>query len=264
MKKLFIIPVVLLLLSVFALPVYASDPSDIEVDIGIVTPGDANINLDVNAGGDANVVVDGVDFKDVAGIAQSAYNIATAPKPPTNFMWDYTYYWERTGLKEYYDSQLAQLGGISELLLVAQAKLIDDNGDNAATVSQLLEVLNEASVDISNLEGYVATLQAQDEKTWNQLMYGAEAHISILEDVAKQQKVRIDDQESQIEILSQQLVQANQNIDVLYQNNLGLSNYTGYLRVQYMYYFCIMGGCIAVLLGAVIWLAIAKRGKKDY
>lgn len=260
MKKLGIALVLaIILLSLFTTPVLAGDPPDTQVDVGVVTSGDVDLNVGINAGGDVSVSVGGVDMSQTAATAQAAYNKAFSP---TNFMWDYGYYWKRTGIGTMVEGRLADLENVAAVLIAAQAKLIQNQGliedeiveVNGSLVNALSGVESfRASLrtSLNEVEALIAELQAQDAKTWDQLMNGAEYHLALLDTREAQDVIRL------------QKVDADlyQSLDVAYQNNVALSNYVEYIRVQYMYYFWMLTGALAslTLLFVVVLIKHARN-----
>jgi len=262
MKKVFLVVISMLILMILcASPVSATDPPDTEVDVTVVTPGDVDLDVGINAGGDVDVTVDGVDFKGTASLAQAAYNQATY-NPPTNHMWDYTYYWYRTGLGERIEGQIAELQQISGILLDANAKLIIATGQSAegqeglatrltALSSETNESLSQLKADAELLRADAQSMKARDDEIWSQLMYGAEAHIAILD-------AQLTVQESKVSGLQAELTSVKAQLEVADANNYALRNYVDYLQRQYMYYFWIIGGVLGLLS---ILLIITLRRK---
>lgn len=259
MKKIFLVVIsVLMLLMLCASPAFATDPPDIEVDVTVVTPGNVDLDVEINAGGDVDVTVDGVDLKETAALAQSAYNQANY-NPPTNLMWDYTYYWQITGIGPQIERQIAELQQISSILLNSNAKLIIATGQSAgeqeslaARLSVLGSETDETLLQLKADAGAVTkSLRERDDKIWNQLMYGAEAHIAILDEELTVQEGKISGLQVELGLVKAQLETADAN-------NVALWNYVDYLQRQYMYYFWIIGGILGLL---VILLVVTLRRK---
>ncbi len=244
----------------WAAPVFAADPPGMDVDVTVVTPGDVDLDVGIIAGGDVDITIDGVDFKQTAAIAQSAYNAAHSPH---NGLFDFTYYWHLSGIGGQLSAQLSELRNMSNVLLSAEAKLIEGSKFTGAEISIIREsvdslesetaglftALQEADTDTA---ATLASLQERDEEIWNQLMYGAEYHISLLEVRATAQDARIAGLEAQAETLSAELTVAESNF-------VTLLNYTDYLQRQYLYYFWIIGGVMLVL--AISLICVAGRNK---
>jgi len=246
-KRLLLIPVLVLLVLLCASPVFADD---MEVDIAVVTPGDVDLDVGINAGGDVGITIDGVDFQDTANTAQAAYDMATAPPQPTNFMGDWIQYWTITGLGARVDAQIAELQGLISMIAAAEAKLIEGQELTGGEIDRIDRALgyiktgNDSS--FTGVNNAISGLQAQDEKTWNQLMYGAEHHLSLLdareaEDVAR------------LEVINTQL---RESLGVAHHNQRVLSSYVEHIGTQHLYYIWILSGVSAVLFLVVIGLLI--------
>jgi len=257
---------VVLLSLIFATPCFAVDPPDTTVDVSVTTPGDVDLNVDINAGGSVSATIGGIDLGQTNFMAQDAYN---AVHQPTNFMGDYVYYWNITGIGQRIESQIAQLQSVINLLANAQAMLIQNNQLTSVDISSLSAMLLGATGNINATQHEIEYLQAetesfristsqilsqmqsQDDKTWNQLMYGAEAHLAILQGVVDQQAQTIAN--LQTELQSQQ-ENMKATTDVLENNYLELRNYTDYLQRQYLYYFWIMGGVLFAFVVTIVIL----------
>lgn len=261
MKKVFLTVIsVLMLLVLYASPAFAQDPPDLDVDIGIGTPGDVDLDIGINAGGDVDITVDGVDFKATAALAQSAYNQAHY-NPPTNHKWDYVYYWRITGIGDRIEGQIAELQQISSLLLEANAKLIIATGQSAEEQGnlavRLVELNSETNESLSHLKADAELLRAdaqsmkvRDDEIWNQLMYGAEAHIAILD-------AQLVVQEGKVSELQVELTSVKAQLETADANNLELRNYVDYLQRQYMYYFWIIGGVLGLF--SILLVVLVRR-----
>ncbi len=256
MKRLLLLPVAVLALCLFATPVLAADPPGMDVDISIVTPGDADVGIDVQAGGSSSIIVDGVDFKHVEGMANQAWLRANEP---SFTMWDFGYYWERTGLKEYYDQQLAEYYQMLDILAIAQVQLIGATEEGQANIAQVALTLDSLDSNVVSMSSEIASLQGQAEETWNQLMYGAEAHIDILEDRADASDARVTLLLDAIVTLQSRADNMQQELDIVRADNGVLISYTEYLRTQYLYYFWILGGICAGLLVLSVWALLRSR-----
>ena len=262
MKRVFLVVIsVLMLLVLYATPVCATDPPDTEVDITVVTPGDVDLDVEINAGGDVDVTVDGVDFKDRAALAQLAYNEATY-NPPTNHKWDYTYYWRITGIGPKIEGQIAELQQISSILLDANAKLIIATGQSSEEqgnlATRLVALSGETSESLNQLKVDTKSMQVRDDEIWNQLMYGAEAHITILDAQLTTLEAQVSAQDSQVNSLQVELNSVKAQLETADANNFALRNYVDYLQRQYMYYFWIIGGVMGLLS---ILLVVSLRRK---
>ena len=151
MKKLLLIPMLILVLVLFATPVLAADPPDMDVDIGIGTPGDVDLDVGINAGGDVDITIDGVDFKQTANTASSALNRA-------NDAWhrqdggainsaDWYNYWYKEMAPV--GDAINQLNGMMNFVMGAEAKLIE--GDYIVVVDAREEFDKELVQKVHNL-----------------------------------------------------------------------------------------------------------------
>lgn len=256
MKRIIVAIVLGVLLLSFATPVLAGDPPDTQVQVSVSTPGDVDVDVDINAGGDVDITVDGVDLKETAGTAQAAYNKAFAPKPAPNGMWEYTYYWDRTGLKAFIEGRITALETTANILANSQVKLIEQTSTNLYNIEEVSSGLKTTTSSLSKitseLKSSVKLLQEQDEITWNQLMYGAEAHLAIL-------NTTVEEQATTISNLQTKLNETDSTIEVVSNNNLILRNYVDYLQRQYLYYFWILGGACLILLIISVYALVRTR-----
>jgi len=143
MKKLFLVPILLIILSLVATPAFAADPPDMEVDIAVSTGGDVDMDIGVNAGGDVDITIDGVDFKQTAGLAQAAY---LHTKERSNTMWDYTYYWNITGIGDMVMGAINELRYAIEMLFVSQLELQEQLNATNARIDELEDELDELAL----------------------------------------------------------------------------------------------------------------------
>lgn len=194
----------------------AAGPDDGSIDVGItvVTPGDANVNVGIDAGGNVNLNVGGIDLN---GLNNQVNKLSENDGSGSINTAD----WYRYFSKEMtpYTNFISGLGNTVSLLTEAEAKLISGQELSQAEIANIGILINE--------------LKTQDDKTWNQLMNGAEYHLSLMD-------TTVATQEAQIENLQAQL-------DTAQANNTDLRNYTDYLQRQYLYYFWILGGACLVL-----------------
>jgi hypothetical protein len=149
-------------LLVSATPVLADDP--IEVGIVIGTGGDANVNVEVNAGGDSNVIVDGVDLKETAAVAQDAYDTVHS-LPVRHAMEEWQYYWTKTKLGSRVDSQIAELQAISSLLSSAEVKLIQENGNRVSDIATLATRISDVSTSLQEASDAAIAINNEQEAT---------------------------------------------------------------------------------------------------
>jgi hypothetical protein len=231
--------------------VFAGDPPDTQVSVGVVTPGDVDLNVNIDAGGNVNAIVDGVDLHQTAAMASDAY---IRGQQNTDWLGTWVYYWKLSGMGNMVNSRLSQLEGFANLLTNASAKLIQGQELTSQEVSDIntqvgsLQTSTDAS--LADINTALVNLKAQDDKTWNQLMYGAETHIAMLDTRLVEQEQVIVNLQTETDLLKAQLDVANTN----YTN---LRNYTDYLQRQYLYYFWIMG--IAIVAMLVLVIALRKR-----
>ena len=122
MKKLFLVPILLVILSLVATPVLAVDPIGTEVEVIVITPDAVDLDVKVVAGGDVDVTIDGVDFKQTANLARQAYVDANRP---TNGAFDFRYYyWTVTEVGRDVVDQFNRIWQTINLLIESQAKMI--------------------------------------------------------------------------------------------------------------------------------------------
>ena len=258
-KLLLIIPLVLILSLLFASPAFAVDPPDTQVDVTVVTPGDVGLNVDINACGDVTANIGGIDLSQTAATAQSASAMAWDSWQKwanANFMSDYIYYWKITGIGPMVEGRLAELEALAGLLVNAQAKVIQGyqlTNEEVANITTSLENVKESTgVSFNSINAAIGELKVQDDVTWNQLMFGAEAHIADL-DIQFQEQVQVIGQMK----ANAEFTQAKAEISDL--NYTNLLNYTDYLQRQYLYYFWVAGGIGFLLVACVVFLYFRKR-----
>lgn len=247
---------VLMMLVLCANPVFAQDPPDVDVDIAVVSQGDVDLDVDIGAGGNVDVTIDGVGLDEA--LAEASRDKS---RPKNNhFMWDYMYYWQITGIGPMIEGQIAELQQIGGLLLDANAKLITAMGQStegqenlAARLTALNDETNESLCQLkADAEFVTGALHTRDNKIWDQLMYGAEAHIAILDH-------QLATQETQISNLQANLISLEARMETANANNYALRNYIDYLQRQYLYYFWIIGG--AMILLSILLLASYRRNR---
>jgi len=268
MKRLYLIPILVMVLLLIATPVFAADPSGMEVDVVVVAPGDVDLDVGINAGGDVDVTVDGVDFKQTAGTALAAYNRANEAYHRQDGGAINSADWYR-----YWNKEMAPIGdainninGVILLIADAEAKLIQGHElttEELSSVQTMLASLDKVDEGMADAIGSLDTktsvafgsLQERDEVIWNQLMYGAEAHITILNELTAEQKTSISGLQVQVSNLTTKLETADTN-------NASLLNYTDYLQRQYLYYFWILGGVVILL--SILLLVSHLSNKKHW
>jgi uncharacterized protein YukE len=241
-----------LILVSFAAPVFAQDPPDTQVTVGVVTSGDVDLDVDINAGGDVDVTVDGVDLDATARMARIAYTNAKRNEGKgfvTYSEW-YKYFYKEM---KAYNQVLANMDSVLGVLADAEAKLMQGQDLTKSEIGAINEALVglklEVGGSLADINFAISDIKAQEEKTWNQLMYGAEAHIAILDtQLAEQQQV-----------LTNLQADTKAELDVANLNYVNLLNYTDYLQRQYLYYFWICGSGMVVLLGIVVGALLRKR-----
>jgi hypothetical protein len=224
LKKLLLVPVVLILMCLCALPVYADDP-DMDVDVSVSTPGDVDLDVGINAGGDVDVTVDGVDFQEVANTAHQAMANTGADGSGsinTDDWWRYK--------KLYLDPMFQDLfinanltNEQMDVVTQAIAKLIRENETVWVSINATDKRMENYLSLIRENSGTIDDLLAEDDLMYTRLMYGAEAHIALLDN-------RVSDE-----------------VFLLKQENTRL-------------YYCLygLGGCI-VLIGIAMVLLNRKR-----
>lgn len=260
-KKLLIIPILLLMPLLYASPVLADDPPDTEVDIVVVTPGNLDVDMELDSGGDVDITIDGVDFQDTAQTAASAYagmfNMSNMLAGGAMSSVDWWRYYHR-----YLEPQLEGMGNAigynnQNLNLVADA------------VSSLVKQGNLTNTELSDIGNTLVSLgrqieleaerrDAQDSITWNQLMYGAEYHLSLLDNDFQNLKSALDVRKDNTD---ESLRVAHSNNKALYEYVTKIQADNHRMETQYTYYFLATGVIFAVLIALIIWLAVAKQRK---
>ncbi len=266
-KRLLLIPLVMISSLLFAVPCFAGDPPDTQVSVVVVTPGDVDLGVGVTAGGNVGVTIDGVGL---GSIVMGAYNTYAANHPTGGRgAWD-GIDWYRAWNKEIapYKELLLQHNDLIGLLAEAEAKLIQ-KGDLTE------ENINSISKDISNLNGKlfivesamsasladlgvtISELKNQDEVTWNQLMYGAEAHIAILD-------TQVIEQSQGITSLQDELVSLKAQNEVQGAYIAGFTVYVNTISEEHLLHLRILTGiCLVLFMGLVFCtiklLRLSKR-----
>jgi hypothetical protein len=252
MKRLLVAIIVSLVLVSFTTPVFAQDPPDTQVGVTVVTPGDVDLDVGINAGGDVDVTVDGVDLDETARMARFAYSDAKRNEGKgfvTHIEW-YNY-WNKE--MRPYAQALANMDSVLGILANAETKLMQGQDLTTAEIKAINRALADWKLEVGgslvDVNFAISGIKAQEEKTWNQLMYGAEAHIANLDTQLAEQQQALTNLQAD--------TKAEQDIANL--NYVNLLNYTDYLQRQYLYYFWICGGGMVVLLSIVLGALLRKR-----
>lgn len=253
MKRLMVAIVISLVLVSFATPVFAQGPPDTQVTVDVVTPGNVDLDVGINAGGDVDVTVDGVDLDATARMARIAYTNAKRNEGKgfvTYSEW-YKYFYKEM---KAYNQVLANMDNILGVLADAEAKLMQGQDLTKSEIGAINEALAglklEVGGSLADINFAINNIKAQEEKTWNQLMYGAETHIAVLDTQLAEQAQRIDSLQAD----------TKSALEVSDSNYLALANYIDYLQRQYLYYFWIIGGVIALLAGLLVWSLLRNIG----
>lgn len=247
MKKLIIAIVLSILLLSFTTPVLAADPPDTQVGVAVVTNGDVDLDVGISAGGDVNITVDGVDFKQTATTAQAAYSRAFGR---TNYKQDFVLYWKSTGLGTMVEGQIAELQNILAIVANAEAKLIQGQELTSDQIAVIFEI-------VSSLR---SSMDDEDAKIWDQLMNGAERHISILDSQLisldskfTEQTYRTDSSLDNLQFGISQLEQELESTKFEYTNLMNAQ------EQRFLVYTWIMGGAIVALAVALLLLNYRSR-----
>jgi len=256
MKRMILITILTLLASMLLVtPVLGADPPGMNVDINIGTPSDVDLDMDINARGYVDITIDGVDFKETAYLAQSAYNVATKPQ---NRMWDYGYYWQVSGIGPMVEGQLNQLNGAVGLLLDASAALIQGReltGTDITNIRAGLDILSQADIGASEA---ISALQDRNEAIWNQLMNGAEYHIGLLEIQAAEQQTEIVGLQTQVDTISAELEAATAN-------NAMLINHISYTQQRYDLAILVLSVAVVLLgIGLTVTGIVIRQRKSGF
>jgi hypothetical protein len=261
-RLLLIIPVIILLLAMVS-PALADDPpdGDVNVDIGISTGGDANVDVDVNAGGDANINVNGNNLNDLAtnqDVQDSLYGLpgtGTSSRGciDTQDWWRYYY--------QYLVPVFSQLKALSDnntvnldLAMSAIVKLIGSDNLTRADIETIKGGLEFISRAVNNNDKLRVDA---DTALWNQLMYGAEAHLSILQAKVDGQggeledlQVRADELQSEVDALKGELAQVRSD-------HANLVGYIEFLKTRYLLF-----GGIAVAFSVLVSVVLVFTRKR--
>ena len=252
MKRLLLLPIVILVMCLSATPVLAADPPDMDVDIDVYTPGDANVDISAQAGGDLNVSVNGEGLA-TDTMVQDAYNSALAAvRNATSGGAINSHDWWRYKSK-YLDPLFADLfqnaNVTNEQLsttMNAVAHLIAVSEVTAEVNSEQDERISGIGSDLEDTKATMDKLKAQDEKTWDQLMNGAEYHLSLLDVREAEDVARLEADNAQL----------REDLNDVSQNHQALSDYLGFVSSQYLYYIWILSGASVVLLLLVVGLLV--------
>jgi len=229
-------------------PALAQDPPDTEVGVGVTSPGDVDLDVEIEAGGEVDVTVDGVDFKETAGTVNTLSDPTAIPYISA---FDWYEYWNKEIAP--YEFFLKDMDEAVSLLAAAEQKLIQEQELTAQDIDAISEKLEALNGIIGTLKtsttDKISALQNRDDKIWNQLMYGAEAHLDLLSGQVAAQGNEIETMRSVHESLYEQIA-------VQYSGYIELLNYVDYLREQYLYYIWILGGVSLVLLAGIICVSL--------
>jgi len=257
MKRLGIITsIVIIFLATLTTPVLADDPPDMDVDIGIATPGDANVDIDVQAGGDLNVSVNGEGLATDQMVQDAYQNAINAIRNATSGgainshdWWRYKSKYLDPMFSELYqnagitnDQLAATMGAVAKLIQETQSSAVIDNEQSAEIASISVGLVDTTA----RFDTTVGELKAQDDKTWNQLMYGAEYHLSLLD-------ARESDDVNRLENYDDYL---REGIDIAYQNHQSLNEYAVTVGVQYLLYIRVLAGLVALLVLALVIMTV--------
>ncbi|GAH33754.1 unnamed protein product, partial [marine sediment metagenome] len=181
-------------------------------------------------------------------------------------LWDYSYYWNRSGIGARIEEQIAELQEVANLMVNAQAKLIilnTETGESATAQAVKVEKLDvRLGVLLEELTSELSDLRTQDEITWNQLMYGAEAHILILEEVITIQSENILALQEEVRLLTDSGNSMSEQLAQSQMDQAYMVSYIDYLRIMGTYGFWIGGACILLLLCLTVW-ALTKKHHFD-
>lgn len=249
MKRIIAITATLLIMSpLLPSTAMADDPQGMDVGIAVVTPGDVDMGIGISAGGNVDVKINGVDWDSGLGLAMALRDMYSGGAISSGDWWMMK--------SKYLDpifKRLFENGAVADrsigITMEAIVKLIERT--NSIGIASEVNRENTNALK-SELNATVEALKAQDEKTWNQLMYGAEHHLSLLQEQVDAQAVVMSQQQNQVDYLQQQLSIASEN-------NVRLTNYVDYLQRQYLYYFWIMGGGIVILAACFVVKFSSRR-----
>lgn len=247
MKKLVMAICVVVLFVFSATPVFADDPPGIEVDIDVVTPDDVTLGVDVTAGGDVDVVIDGTSYPEaidnsISSFADGMYGTGAEFRPPIDKI-DWYYYFNKE-MKPYAEL-LKTHNSILGLLADAQAGLIQGQELTDGQVALLVSLIDE--------------LKLRDDVIWDQLINGAERHITVLDSQLVDLGSRVDSNFESLRAEDELL-----KLGVRYSQS-NYSSLLGEMRANYkalQLFSWMMGAVILILIAAIILMQrqIRNRG----
>jgi hypothetical protein len=255
LKRLLFIPIVMLLLCLWQVPVFAEDPPDTDVDIGVSSPGDVDLDVNVNAGGDTNVNINGNDLNN---LATNQYVRDAIYARTSGGAINYNDWWRYKGM--YLDPLFRDLYVLSDnntrnidLALTAVSRLILDGQVTDDQLAQfgatLHQIRQQMMTDELENSRQVAALE-------DQLLNGAEFHIALLQGVTDTQGQSISDLQAQVGGLDENLA-AYEQVQVL--EHRSDAAYLEGLRQQILYAIAGLIAGFVVLLALVVWLFFKTR-----
>jgi len=252
MKKLATILVVCVMGVLCVTPAFAADPPDIEVDIDILTPGDADVSVDITAGGDVDLWVDGYDLDEVAG---TAYNASEGVSRIEN-----RGSWNANDVKKYVAETLAPLIAALQshdiavsIMSSAQARLITETqstGYNLVATANMVDELD------ANTAVALTDMETVDAMIWDQLMNGAEYHISLHDTELGEHESAIAAGETNAANLQQRLETAEQynaELAIWIASEIQRLDYErAYAEWRLNVWLYILGGAVLLLIAGMI------------
>jgi len=224
-RRLLAIPLMLIMIILMASPVLAEEETVVEVKV--ITPDKVDLEVEIIAGGPVTAIVDGVNLQEYASKTDSAYRFATKT---TYGKRDFVMFWELTGVGPDVNGRIADLQGAMNFVLAANAKLI--------------EAVDQEAISINNLEDYA-------DMIFDQLMNGAEYHISLLDAEVGGQSEAIKNMEAEIDYLKACLEVSNANANAL-------REYSSVNQEKETRYFWIGGAIIAFVIMWAMWMSFRR------
>jgi hypothetical protein len=256
MKKIIIAIVLVISLSCIATPVFADDPTT-TVDVVVVTPSDVDLDVDINAGGDVDITVDGYDIDEMATQIDNTQNSLQQFRGSLS---SGAMFVDASNFGRFWDKKMSAYTGFLNdmdyaigMLAEAQAKLIQGYTLNRDELTNLGVAIVSISDTMKALDattsGTFNELRQRDDEIWNQLMYGAEYHLALLDTTVQEQIARINTLEAEnADLKSQAEVNRKAHNELL--------EYVSQLRQQGIWIGA--GGGLLLLVG-VIWSLARKR-----
>ena len=243
-------------------PVFADDPPDTEVNVGVVAPGDVDLDIGINAGGDVTVDVNGAPMASQQQLADAQRQLGNAIANATaggaiNSLdwWRYYHKW--------IEPQFKQLLGQDNFLAEAVAKLIQEKTLSDSQTVQLVTALNVLSLQLA---ATTRESKQEDNRIMDQLINGAEAHITIQGQLIGNLSGRVDLIDLNQETVDSQIARLNAQLQALDAARVtDFNNLVDYIHWVRQEHISMLEGVGAVLfailvsLGLCVWQIVRLR-----